>query len=245
MSEQYSSPPFVEAVCEFIFSPDTPWDPTVPGLIYEMIKGEYPIKEPRLLTRFYVTTEAGGLEQRATFTEGIAFISEDRRSQILVAPRIVSIVYVKHYPSWPVFFQRIEYVYNLVNEIQTINGIDRIGLMYVDKIAIPGQEIDLKDYFNFRPEPGTWAPGSVMRNFSMECTFTYNDDRDTCKVKLKDAMPEDQSDSAFILTTDYSLAMPRSVDPDEVFQWIDMAHNTVKEMFEGCITEKAREMFRR
>lgn len=243
MSEQYSNPPFVEAVCEFIFSPDTLWDSTVPGLIYEKIKGEYPIKEPRVRTRFDITPEAGGLKQQATFIEGIAFISEDRRSQILVAPRIVSIVYVKPYPSWPVFFQRIVHVYNLVNEIQPIRGIDRIGLMYVDKIVIPGQGIDLKDYFNFRPEPGTRVSGPVVRNFSIECTFTYYDDRDACKVKLKDAMPEDPNDSAFILTTDYSLVMPRSIDPGEVSRWIDMAHNTVKEMFEGCITEKTREMF--
>ena len=242
VSEHYPDPPVVEAVCEFIFSSDTPWDSTVPGLLYEKIKQDYPIKETR--NRQSIDTSRGN-KQQIEVVEGIAFISADRNSQILTVPRIVAIVYTKPYPSWDIFFKRIKEIYKYINDIQPITNIDRIGLMYVDKIIIPSQEptLDLEEYFNFRPELGENSPFEMI-NFSLDCTLTFNDNRDICRVSLRDAMAKDKTESVFILSTDYSIAMPKTIEPSSAIEWIDSAHTSLIEVFESSITEKTRDIFR-
>lgn len=41
MGEIFKNPPLVEAVCEFQFHPESKWDWTVPGLLFEKISGEF------------------------------------------------------------------------------------------------------------------------------------------------------------------------------------------------------------
>ncbi len=45
MSRKYKNPPVVEALCEFQFISDKSWDLTLPGLIYERVKSEFPVKQ--------------------------------------------------------------------------------------------------------------------------------------------------------------------------------------------------------
>ena len=42
VSRQYPNPPVIEAVCEFRLPPDSEWDLTVPGLVYEHIRDQVP-----------------------------------------------------------------------------------------------------------------------------------------------------------------------------------------------------------
>jgi uncharacterized protein (TIGR04255 family) len=44
MPKKYEKPPIIEAVCEFRFSGKSKWDLTIPGLIYDSVKDEYPQK---------------------------------------------------------------------------------------------------------------------------------------------------------------------------------------------------------
>ncbi|MGQ0654564.1 MAG: TIGR04255 family protein [Betaproteobacteria bacterium] len=42
MPKKYKNPPIIEAICEFRFSETSPWDLTIPGLIYELVKDKFP-----------------------------------------------------------------------------------------------------------------------------------------------------------------------------------------------------------
>ena len=46
-----------------------------------------------------------------------------------------------------------------------------------------------------------------------------------------------------ILDLDYFLAQPEQVSLDDVFQWIEVAHGHIEEVFEACITDWLRETF--
>jgi uncharacterized protein (TIGR04255 family) len=57
MSNEYKNPPAIEAVCEFRLSPETEWDITIPGLIYERVKEKFPIKEQRTFQNVEISSE--------------------------------------------------------------------------------------------------------------------------------------------------------------------------------------------
>ncbi len=44
MRKKYKNPPVVEALCEFFFS-GSKWDSTIPGMFFDKIKQDYPIKK--------------------------------------------------------------------------------------------------------------------------------------------------------------------------------------------------------
>jgi uncharacterized protein (TIGR04255 family) len=48
---------------------------------------------------------------------------------------------------------------------------------------------------------------------------------------------------SFRLDIEYFLAKPRAVEVADAIAWVEEAHSRVEEVFEGCITDKLREMF--
>jgi uncharacterized protein (TIGR04255 family) len=56
-------------------------------------------------------------------------------------------------------------------------------------------------------------------------------------------IPASGGRSLFRLDIDYFLARPGAVEPAEALAWVEEAHSQVEKVFEGCITDKLREMF--
>jgi uncharacterized protein (TIGR04255 family) len=240
---RYRNPPVVEAVCEFRFSADTLWEQDLPERFYDAVKDQLPIRESREKRAFQVKATSEGIEARGLETVDIPiFLAEDRRTFIQVSPRGLSIHRLKPYRSWEDFRPTITLAYNAITSLTDVTGFDRVGLLYVDKIEIPGDDIRLADYFTFYPHCGEGLPGDVI-NFMVGCDFSYNGNRDICRLKLTRAMPERQNTSAYLLTTDYFLAQRSAVKPENALVWVEEAHTTAKTLFKGCVTEKLEEIF--
>lgn len=239
---EYRNPPIVEAVCEFRFSSDTPWDHDLPDRFYDAVRDHFPIRESRKGQSLEIKTKPAGIEGHRLETVDIpVFLGKDRKMLIQFGQRGLSIHCLRPYPSWEVFGPTIRQTYEAISSLTDIRGFDRIGLLYVDKIEIPGEEIMLEDYFTFYPHLGEGLPQEV-ENFMVGCDFTYKD-RDICRLKLTQAMPERPDTLAYLLTTDYFLARKDTVKPDDAYAWVEEAHTEVKALFKGCITKKLEAIF--
>lgn len=239
----YRNPPIVEAVCEFRFSSDTPWEQDLPDRFHDAVKDNFPIRESKKGQSLEIKANSAGIEgPRVETVEISAFLAENRRTLIHIGPRALSVHCLRPYPSWDVFGPMICRAYETIASLtEGIRGFDRIGLLYIDKIEIPGEKIKIEDYFAFYPHLGKGLPQDV-ENFMIGCDFAYKD-RDICRLKLTRAMPEKQNTQAYLLTTDYFLARKDTVRPDNACAWVEEAHTAVKALFKGCITEKLEEIF--
>ena len=153
MSE-YKNSPIREAVCEFRFSKDTAWNNDLPSKLYDIIKSEFPIKEIRkehhLEVKFEVKPQNRAVKSpKIEQSDRFLFLDKERKFIIQLAPRMISVNALKPYPSWEIFKEKIIYAYNKINELTDVRGIERIGLIYVNKIDIPEKISELKDYFRF------------------------------------------------------------------------------------------------
>ena len=239
----YKNPPIVEAVCEFRFSKNTVWDSHIPSKLYEKIKDEFPNTEKRKEQHLKINTTEKGIENsHLESTDRCVYLNNERTILIQIAPRMISISCLKPYPSWEVFREKIKLAYDILGELTEINEIDRIGLVYVDKIEIPEKRVELEEYFKFYPHLSNELP-QVIGNFIIGCDFVYNEGRDLCRLQLTKAMPEKKENNAFLLTTDYFTAKVNSVKPGDAINWIEDAHIEIKKIFIGCITEKSEDLF--
>lgn len=241
---KYRNPPIVEAICEFRFSKETKWDPTIPGSVYERIKEHFPAKENKIEQQLSLKADESGLSQNFVSTPRAVMFSQDRTSLVQVGQRLLSINHLKPYAGWENFRPKIKLAYDTIRNITDIEGIDRMALVYVDRIEIPGTNIEMEDYFNFYPHLGSELPQTHV-SFMVGCEFSYNDERDFCKLQLTAAMPTKKDHLASLLTTEYFLAKKKTVSPDNALEWMEQAHAKVRELFKGSITEKLENLFER
>lgn len=242
MSRKYVNSPIIEAVCEFRLTPDSKWDLTIPGLIYEKVSNEFPNKEPRLIQEVEITQGPQGIQQQIRTSERILFLTNDRKTFIQVGPHLLAVNCLKPYPTWDGLKPMIEKAFRaLINTIE-VKGLQRIGLRYINRIEIPSLLVKLEDYFGFYPFLSLNLPQNI-ENFVVQCLLQFFDRRDSCKVQLTNAVPERSDNFSFLLDLDYFLAQPQTVLANQALQWVESAHQQVEAVFEGCITERLREIF--
>jgi uncharacterized protein (TIGR04255 family) len=242
---QYRNPPIAEAICEFRFSQETKWEPNIHGLIYDKVKDQFPIKESRLDQQIEIKADATGVQQNIKNTgQKTLFFANDRLSLIQVGQNLLSINCLKPYPGWSKFKPKIQFAYEIINSVTEIKGIDRMALVYIDKIEIPGETIEMEEYFKFYPHLSNELP-QAHSSFFVGCDFPYNNERDICKLQLSSALPDKKENAAFLLTTEYFLAKKNAIDPENALDWMEESHKVVKGLFRGCITEKLEDIFGR
>ncbi len=241
MGRKYANPPVVEAVCELRLTPDTPWDMTIPGLIYERLKDTFPNREQRLIQEIELTQGPEGFQQQIRTSERILFFTKDRKVFVQLGPRLLAINCLKPYPTWEKFKSQIKKAFENLNEVTEVRGLQRLGLRYINQMVIPASPTELKDYFQFHLFLGPELPRNMV-NFIAGCEFAYND-KDRCRVQLMPTASGGSEGLTLILDIDYFLAQPKGIEPEQAMEWIEEAHSKVEEIFEGCITDRLREIF--
>ena len=243
MSKKYQNPPIIEAVCEFRFSLDTKWDLAIPGLLYEKVKADFPVREQRLFQEVEIKQSAQGVEQIMHPRERIVFLDNENRVLIQVGERLLAINCLKSYPTWTKFVSLIRYSFKAINEVVKLKQVQRIGLRYINRIEIADLNVKLDNYFDFRPSLGDRLPKNIG-NFMIGCVIPFKDMTAECDLKLMRGVPQKNGNMAFILDIDYYLKQSKDAFIDDICDWIEKAHAQVENIFEGCITDRLRIIFK-
>lgn len=127
-------------------------------------------------------------------------------------------------------------------EVTNPKGVQRIGLRYINRIEIPSRRIELEDFFEFRPFVGPNLP-QELGPFIVGIQAPYESSRDGLRLQITNAAIETPDRVAVMLDVDYFLAQPGQVSLNHLFEWLEIAHNHVEEVFEACITDRLRQMF--
>jgi len=242
MGRKYRNPPIIEAVCEFRLTPATKWDLAVPGLVYEKVQADFPKRERRSIRETQLVEGPEGLLQEVRVTEAAVFRSEKGNVFAQVGPRLLAVNCIRPYVSWEDFKPSIERAFRALSETVAIERFARIGLLYVNRIEIPGGWADLDKYFEFRPFLGPRLP-QHMSSLMLGCILPFSEEGEICRVELTTVAPDKPDTVVLLLTLDYSFVQPKAVAPDKALAWIETAHSHVEDVFEGCITDCLREIF--
>lgn len=114
--------------------------------------------------------------------------------------------------------------------------------IYDNVIDIPeAEDIKLEEYFEFRPYCGETLPG-MINSFFLGCIFPYNNDRDNARIEFTPLNPENHNNT-FRLAISYYLVKPENFTSADKMNWIEEAHFQIQQLFEGCITDRLREIF--
>lgn len=242
MGRRYENPPIIEVLCEYRFEPSGPWDLTVPGLVYEKVQGAFPGKRLVKAVEASISTGPEAIRQEVLTTDRMQFLTQDEKALIQVGRDLLAINHLKPYPTWQHFLPLIRQGFDAYREVTNPKGIRRIGLRYINRVEIMAQPIELEEHFQFRPFVGSELPRD-FGPFVVGIEIPYENSRDTLRLQLGSTPVATPNTLAAILDLDYSLARPGQVSLETVFEWVELAHRRVEEVFEACITERLRKTF--
>lgn len=243
MRRKYKKPPIVEALCEFQFIPNQPWDWTIPGLIYEKVKDEFPDKQQKIGIGVQFKPTEKGVEQIIESTPPIIqFFKKDKTALIQIAPDLLAINQLKPYPTWNKFKPLILKGFQIYKEISNPKAFRRIGLRYINIIEFDKQSIKLEDYFRYYPFiPNNLPP--IQDSFVVRTEFPFEEGKERLILTLATVIPSKQDIISIVLDIDYVMATPEYVSLNDVSEWLEKAHKEVENAFEASITDKARTLF--
>lgn len=242
MPRTYENPPIIEALCEIQFPQGTPWDMTMPGYIHNKLEKDFPNK--RELQGFNLAWEAKeeSVEQSVRVSDRLIFASEDEKTLVQIGKGIVAVHRLKPYKSWEHFCPLIKQGMNAYFEVVKPEVIKSASLRFINKMKFDSPDVELKDYFNFRPFIGKNLPENYM-SFITGIRVPFESDRDALKIVISGKETNEVEPFSLNLDLEYFLLKSGSLTIESVFDWVNEAHNSIEASFEGCITDKLREMF--
>lgn len=234
--------PIIEVLCEFQFNPGQPWDMTMPGIIYEKIKDDFPLKRQQISIGLGIGIgiEPGkGISGRFGIPPRIQFLNPDESALVQVGPDLLVVNHLKPYPKWETFKNLI--LKNLEIYIDNVKpiGFKRIGLRYINKIAFEQTSIEISHYFNFYPFIPPQLP-QTHESFNIRVEIPYSGGRDRLLLTLATLLPEKPNTIDILLDLDYVLVTPDIIQLGGAAEWIENAHIELTKAYKSCIIERFR-----
>ena len=245
MGKKYRNPPIEEAVVEFRFVPGQEWDLTIPGKLHEHpdIKNRYPGK-PRTQKSLEAAYRAEPDQPpNLAVREGIAriqLVDLDGRHLISLGADVLSVNILRPYDGWGQFRPRIETALRAYLEVAKPTGVSRVGVRYINKILLPGNEIDIGTYFMSGFSSPPELP-SKMVGFMSRVEYLY---QDGVKLLLTHATVDaPERYSAVLMDLDVIWEGAEVKDLDRIMEIVDDLHEREGKAFEAIITDALREVF--
>ncbi len=239
---RYKQPPITEAVCEFRFDPSSPWDLTIPGLVYDQLRESFPNKRQASVLESETASFGAQAQVKVQASGRSQFLSADEKTIVSVGTNVLAVSRLEPYRGWQEFLPTIQHALDAYRKVSDPKGINRVGLRYVNQIHFSQPKVDLETFFNFYPFVGKKLPADFVR-FVVGIETPASNGRDLLRLTMMTVPPAGETKFSVLLDLDYFLAQPASINLDEVQQWLDMAHGAVGATFEGCIRDSLRAQF--
>jgi len=243
MGRRYKNSPIIEALCEFRFESSENWDQTIPGLIYERIRAKgFPKKRQAKAFEQIVESKSNQIHTRLAASNRIQFLREDEKTLVQVGQDLVSVNKLKPYTSWNEFLPDIREGLGVNVDVAVPKGLKGVALRYINLVEVPGLTFDLEAYLEFRPHLGSKLPQAI-EGFITGVQFRLEESTDLVKLELSKVPAQKPDVSAFVLDISCFSGQAEKVGLAKWEAWVETAHARVEEIFEGCITDRLREMF--
>jgi uncharacterized protein (TIGR04255 family) len=229
LPKKISPCPILEAVIELRFKSKVP-SVAIFGILYNRLKDRYtnyeelPILE---LPRSVLETDS-----KLRFQPHYRFLNGDFIIQL--GPQMISISVRENYPGWTVFLSEINYIVSLLDELNIIEKVNRLGMRYIDFFA----EIDIFNNINLELTLNKEPLKSISKYVRTE--FIKDDFKILLQITDNSEIKSKESNVTKGSLIDYDLSIESNIaDFFKVYNdMLNKAHQTLKEHFFSVLIKK-------
>ena len=171
------------------------------------------------------------------------FFSKDMRQQLRINDIALLFSQLAPYEGWELFNQRIIRDWEAWKSVVGFRPINRIGMRYINRIDLPktGDIVRYEDYVTVYPTLPSLLDPSIFHSVNVRVTL---DDIDSI-LNLNSAMVESPLPNHLAIVIDLDIIRVFQSPPsdEESYAFVNKARRKKNDIFESCITDKARELF--
>ncbi|WNB76634.1 TIGR04255 family protein [Methylomonas koyamae] len=240
----YDSPPITEAVIEIRFYPSI--NEKVLTKTVKAFAKYYPELIPIDQYEFEVIVDKGVPTTNTKTVREFKRTSQDMTEVIVLKNSAFVLSQLAPYKSWENFIARFERDWNLQNKIAGQREILRIGVRFINRIDIPRAENDLVneyEYLNIYPkqpaEIGPFLGYAVQSQMFLPEINSF--------LRLNSAVvPSPLIDNiSIVFDQDISRESELPQNTKDILVYLNEVRGEKNKVFELCVTDKARELFRK
>jgi uncharacterized protein (TIGR04255 family) len=232
MGETLSRPPLIEALCEFRFDDSSAWDWTIPGLLYEELRGEFPERSEVKSLILKAPSAENPLPQAVTAPERVQFRRSDGSMIVQVGPHLLVINHLPQYSSWELFLEKIREVYRRYSHVAGPPRLQRIGLRYINRFDLKANE-GVSSIVTTCPS----LLGALSRPVhSFYQRYDLEHDKPKGLLVHQSGKREIEGSTALMLDIDFgSTDVAQIESEDNLTRWLNDAHDRVYDAFVASI----------
>jgi len=239
----YANAPITEAIIDLRVKPAEMVAARL-SEVCESVSADYPHREEVFQAIGQLELKPGISASASATQESIGYksASADQR-QILQARRNgFSFSRLAPYDRWATFRDEARRLWSTYREISTPQQITRLAVRYINRIDIPGDRVDLKEFFRTSPEISPDLP-QMLDGFFLQLRLPCDDLPGTALISQSIVPPV--RPGVFSVVLDVDLFRNDSPPQDEagVWEFFESLHDRKNAIFEACITNNTRELF--
>jgi uncharacterized protein (TIGR04255 family) len=229
-TKRYKNAPITEAVIEIRVHPQESFKREALSALAESLKGEFP-------KQLSMRQLQMGLAVSAQPEDPVNMSSSQqlRRDGLAFS-------HMAPYSEWPTFRSEARPLWERFRAVVPDAKLTRCGLRYINRVDIPEATIELNDYFRLYPEVPKQLPcqdvvamvtSLLMPQGDLECMAVIN------QSLVEPGKPDHVS---VVLDIDLFRQGIEQWTDSEVWDFFDKLRDRKNDIFEGCITDRTREL---
>ena len=210
--------------------------------IHDRVKDKYPRIDKRIYVQgqFQAGTDVGAVPKQTDM--GYVFTSADGKQVFQARLDGFTFSRLKPYGTWLELRDESRRLWGVYCEVANPSATTRVAVRYVNQIDIPLPHIDYKDYFRTTPDVSPDLPQGLS-SFFMQLQFPQPE-FDGTLILTQLAIPSPMPDtSSVVLDLDVFRQTHEPISAETLWPMLDALRDRKNEFFEGCITDKTRELF--
>lgn len=245
-AQSYSHPPITEAVIEIRFAGDM--DDRLLARVSNGFAPRYPGQKILKNLQVQVNVTDPSKQPTAQIAAGARVYrraSPDETELVLITRSSLIISQLADYPGWELFFERFKEDWNNWKREVGYQKIIRVGMRYINRLDLPadGKVVDHEGYLNLSVR----SPDGLGPTVLYAAQVIFRSDRVGGLIAINTGVVPSPLESHLSIMLDIDLGRDRDVpqnDPALLALLQDFRHEKNR-VFESCITDRARELFRR
>ena len=243
--QHYQRAPITEAIIDLRMTPRA--DLTLDHLkrLCELNAANYPSVEPTIEAMGLMHVRPGVSAMASAEQKQTGFRCTDSSEKYVCQLRLngFTLSRLAPYESWGPFRDEARRLWQEFRKVAQPTVTTRLALRYINRIDIPQRPVELKDYFRTFPEVSPDLPQELV-GFFMQLRIPQAEIAGQLLINQTIVPPTREDVVSVILDLDLFQDEQVAQDDSEVWDSFEVLHTCKNDIFESCITNKTRELFR-
>jgi uncharacterized protein (TIGR04255 family) len=241
--EPYKKPPITEAVISIVYSKKIDSKSIQKAL--KNLKPNYSNYQPITINNVRVDIHKNNQAKANTDQQtDHRLSSSDMTEQLIIRDSSFTVSQLAPYLGWDAFLNRFKENYSKWKKEIGNRELATIGVRYINRIDMPittDEIVEHEKYLNIYPALPDYL--NMIEAHSVQTIIPLNDLK--CKLRLNSAIVKSPLPRHVSIVVDQDIIRQQDLpqNDDQLFNLLDLIRHKKNEIFESCITDKARGLF--